>query len=148
MTYNPRGVVSYGFTLDQFTFTYLLSGSPTAANLGHALTFDNGAASTMKLAGDGDAVHGRLSTFEDRTSQGAGKTGAVERKFKDTLPSTGSIAVGDAVCGSSTPGTVRKAIPGVISANVSTGVITSTSADPITNRVVEVLTGFVVVEAL
>lgn len=134
MTYDPRKVVSSGFPLDDFTFTYNISGAVTQADLGSALTLDTAAASTMKLAGDGKQIHGRLYTYEDRSQQGAGKTGAVQRRFKERLPKTAAaIAIGDSVCGSATPGQVRKAVAGT---------------DPITNLVVEVGADFVVVESL
>jgi hypothetical protein len=135
MTYDPRKVVSAGFPLDDFTFTYNISGAVDQTKLGNAVTLDSTAASTMKLAGDGAAVHGRLVSFEDRSQQGAGKTGAVQRKFKEKLPAAvgHGIAVGNSVCGSATAGLVRKAVAGT---------------DPITNLVVEVGTDFVVVESL
>lgn len=136
MTYDPRKVVSYGFPLDDFTFTYNLAAGIGQANLGNALTLDTSAASKMKLAGNGAAIHGRLFQAEDRSQQGAGLTGSVQRKFKEILPciAASGLAVGDSVCGSATPGTVRKAVAGT---------------DPITNLVVEVLTNNrVVVESL
>lgn len=136
MVYDPRKVVSYGFPFDDFIFTYNLAAGIGQDQLGQALTLDTTAASTMKLAGDGAPIHGRLMQAEDRTQQGAGLTGSVQRKFKEKLkaiPAAG-IAVGESVCGSATPGLVRQAVVGV---------------DPITNIVVEVLADdFVVVESL
>jgi hypothetical protein len=133
--FDPRHVVSYGFPFDDFNFTYNISGAVTQANLGAALTIDTTAASTMKLAGDGAPIHGRLQSCEDRTQQGAGKTGTVQRKFKEKLPAAvgHGIAVGDAVCGSATAGNCRKAVAGT---------------DPITNLVVETGADYVVVESL
>jgi hypothetical protein len=133
--FDPRAVVSYGFPFDDFIFTYNISGAVTQDNLGAALTLDTTAASTMKLAADGDEIHGRLQTYEDRSQQGAGKTGAVQRKFKEKLPAAvgHGIAVGDSVCGGAIAGNARKAVAGT---------------DPITNLVVEVGTDFVVVESL
>lgn len=135
MAYDPRKVVSSGFPLDDFTFTYNISGAVTQDDLGKAVTLDTAADSTMKLAGDGAQIHGRLWSYEDRSQQGAGKTGAVQRRFKERLPAAAGhgIARGDAVCGSATAGLVRKAVAGT---------------DPITNLVVEVGTDFVVVESL
>jgi hypothetical protein len=134
MAYNLAQVVSYGFPLDQFTFTYLLATAVTEDNVGHAVTLDTSAASKFKLAGNGNPIHGRLFSFENDTVLGVRK-GAVERKFKQKLPAIAAhgIVVGDSVCGSATPGTVRKAIPGT---------------DPITNLVVEVIGNEVVVESL
>lgn len=135
MTYDPRTVVSYGFPFDDFMFTYNISGAATQDNLGNALTLDTAAAATMTLAGDGKAIHGRLFSYEDRTQQGAGKVGTVQRKFKEKLPAAvgHGIVIGDSVCGSVTPGIVRKAVAGV---------------DPITNLVIETGADFVVVESL
>jgi hypothetical protein len=58
-------------------------GAVTQDDLGKALTLDTTAPNTMKLAGDGDPVHGRLETYEDRSQQGAGKVGTVQRQFKE-----------------------------------------------------------------
>jgi hypothetical protein len=147
MTYDPRNVVSSGFPLDDFTFTYKLSGTVAQANVGNAVTLDTSAASTMKLAADGDEIHGRLTSVEDRTLQGAGTTGAVQRKFKEKLPAAvgHGIVVGDSVCGSATAGSVRKA---VLDVDATSGAAKVATSDPITNLVVEVGTDFVVVESL
>ena len=102
-------VQSHYFPLDDFQFTYNLSGTVTQADIGKALTWDKTAANTMKLAGDGDAVDGRLWQVEDR---GAGLlVGSVERKFKAKLPVAAShgCAIGDSVSGSATAGLVKKA---------------------------------------
>lgn len=133
MIMNVNQVVSYGFPFDEFTFTYKLAAGTVAADLNKAVTLDVTAGSTMKLAGNGAAIHGRLGSFEDR---GNGLlTGAVERKFKAKFKKTAAaVIVGDAVCGSATAGLVRKAVPGT---------------DPVTNIVVEVLADdFIVVESL
>lgn len=142
MAYDPRNVVSYGFPFDDFMFTYKISGAVTQDDLGKALTLDAAAASTMKLAGNGDAIHGRMFSYEDRSQQGAGKTGTVQRKFKERMKAVAAhgIVVGDSVCGSATAGLVRKAVKPTDADPVT---------DPITNIVVEVLADdFVVVESL
>lgn len=132
MTYDPRKVVSAGFPLDDVTFTYNLSGDLDRNTLGYAVTLDKTAPSTMKLAGAGDPVHGRLCTLEDRTQQNAGVTCTVQRCFKEQMPAAigHGIAIGDSVEGGATPGLVEKAAAA--------------------NRtlVVEVGTDFVVVELL
>lgn len=131
MAYNIGAPVSYGHVLNDFHFTYLLNAAIVAADVGKAVTLDTAAANTVKLAGNADKVFGRLETFEDRTTLGI-KVGTVSRKFKDRLPKTAAaIAVGDSVTGSATAGSV----------------ITAVTADP-SNIVIEVLTGFVVVEKL
>lgn len=138
MAYDPRAVVSSGFPLDDFTFTYLLSGAPVPADIGKALTLDTTAANTFRLAANAEPIQGRLWQVEDRTQQGAGIVGTVQRKFKEKMPAAAAhgIVVGDSVVGSATPGLVRKA-------NAA-----ATPPDPRTNLVVEVGTDFVVVESL
>lgn len=135
MAYNPNGVVTQLFSFEDFIFTYKISGAVTAADVGKAVTIDRTAANTMKLAGDNDPVFGRLETFEDRTQEGI-KVGAVSRKFRANLPSTGTLTVGDNVTGSATAGVVKAS--------------TANSGADVENlpTVIEVGTGFVVVEKL
>lgn len=111
MSYNPRKVVSYGFPLDDFMYTYNISGVVTQDNIGAALTLDTTAANTMKLAGDGDTVHGRLFSYEDRSQQGGGKVGTVMRRFKEKLPVAAGhlIDVGESVVGAAIAGNVKAA---------------------------------------
>jgi hypothetical protein len=112
MTYDPRKVVSSGFPIDDFIYTYNISGAVTQDDLGKALTLDTTAANTMRLAGDGEAVHGRLFSYEDRSQQGGGKVGAVQRRFKDKIPvQVGhGIDVGESVVGAATLGNVKAAV--------------------------------------
>lgn len=120
----PNQVVSYGFSFENFKFTYLISGSVTLADVGKAVALDTSAANTVKLAGDNDVIFGRLETYEDRAVLGV-KVGAVSRKFKDLLQYTGTApTIGQSVTGSATPGVVKVA----------------TSQDIKDNRVVETLT--------
>lgn len=99
----PNQVVSYGYSLEPFKFTYFTATGIDATSVGKVVSFDT-PASTVKLAADGDVICGRLETFEDRTVLGV-KVGAVARKFKDLLPiksgltSFNAVAVGDTVCG-------------------------------------------------
>jgi hypothetical protein len=112
--YDPRNIVSSGFPIDDVRFTYAISGVVTQADLGKAVTQDKTAPNTMKLAGDGDPIHGRLETYEDRSQQGAGKVGTVARQFKEKLPANAghTIAVGDSVVGAGA-GLVKDAGAGV-----------------------------------
>lgn len=112
--YDPRKVVSYGFPLDDDTFTYNISGAVTQDDVGKAVSIDTAAASTMKLAADGAQIVGRLSTYEDRSQQGAGKTGSVQRRFKEKLKAVAghTIVVGDSVVGAG-GGLVKDAGAGV-----------------------------------
>jgi hypothetical protein len=139
MVYTPAAVVSFGFPIDAFTFTYLISGladeaAVTAAS-GKVVSQDTAAASTVKLAADGDAIFGRVRTVENRAVLGF-KTAAIQRKFKEKVPTAAGYtapAVGDRLIGGGA-GTVKKA-----TANTGAGV----PSDPI---VVEVFTGFVTAE--
>ncbi len=133
MANNPNTVVTYQFSFEDFTFTYYLKSTIVAADVGKAVTIDTTARNAVKLAGAGDPVFGRLETFEDRVQEGT-KVGAVSRKFRSKLATTGTApAIGDHVVGTATAGTV------------TTG--TATVNDP-RNHVIEVGTGYVIVEKL
>ena len=136
MPYTPAGIVSFGFPLDDFTFTYLISGladeTAVAAAAGRAVAQDTTADNTVKLAADGDAIFGRVFLAENRTVLGI-KTAAVQRRFKEKLPAAvgHGIARGDRVIGAGS-GLVKK----------------NTAATPTGPVVVEVGTDFVVAELL
>lgn len=119
MAYTGTGVVSTGFPMDAFTFTYLLSGLARTgayaaddltvfAAQGKAVSWDNTAASTVKLAADGDTIVGRVRSSENRGTLGF-YTAAVARKFKEKLPAAPGhgIVVGDTVVGAGN-GLVKK----------------------------------------
>lgn len=142
MTYTASAVVAQTFNFGIFTFTMNLSGvaatdEAVAAAAGKAVAFDATAPNTVKLAGDGDAIYGRIFQAENRAVLGI-RVAAVERKYRAQLPTAAGYttpAVGDRVIGGGN-GTVKKA-----TANAGAGVPT----DPL---VIEVGTGYVVVEAL
>lgn len=122
MAYTGAGVVSYGFPIDDFTFTYLITGladeAAVAAAPGKAVAWDNTAANSVKLAGDNDVIVGRVRTAENRTVLGI-KTAAIARKFKEKLPAaTGhGIVVGDYVVGAGN-GLVKKLASGTNNSRV------------------------------
>jgi len=132
VAYTPNSVVTYQFSFEDFTFTYYLKSTITAADVGKAVTIDATARNSVKLAGAGDPVFGRLETFEDRKQDGV-KVGAISRKFRSKLPTSGAVAVGDHVVGAATAGLVAT---GAASVN-----------DP-RNYVIEVGNGFAIVEKL
>jgi hypothetical protein len=116
MAYNILGVVNDGFPMGLFTFTYHLTGlSATisdvdlAATAGKAVALDNTAAGSVKMAGDGDVIFGRIYVAENRALLNGGKVASVARKFKEKLPAaTGhGIAVGDRIVGAGN-GLVKK----------------------------------------
>jgi hypothetical protein len=132
MTYTIGAVVSQAFTLDDFLFTYNVSGSVTTDDVGKAVSQDTGAASTVKLAADNDVIFGRLETYENRIT-----VGTVARKLKCKLPATAGhgITVGKRVIGAGA-GLVK-----LDPAGSGAGLV----SNPL---VIEVGTDFVVVEAL
>lgn len=142
MAYTGTGVVSFGFPIDAFTFTYYISGladaTAVAGAVGKAVMIDTANPSTVKLTTDGAAIFGRVFQAEDRDVLGV-KTAAIQRKFKEKLPAANAhgIVVGDSVVGAA-GGLVRKVASGT-PAEVTAGQ---------RNIVVEVGTDFVVVEQL
>jgi hypothetical protein len=134
MPYTIGGIVSEAFTFNDSIFTYAISGSPTIADVGKAVTIDTAGPSTMKLTGDNDQVLGRLETFEDRAVLGL-KVGAVARRFKCKFPAAvgHSIVVGSCVSGSAVAGEVK---------------LSTTQTEPKPNRCIEVGTDYVVVERI
>lgn len=130
MALNPNSVVTHQFSFEDFTFTYNLDAAITVADVGKAVMLDTSGPNKVKLATDNAAVFGRLETFEDRKQEGM-KVGAVSRKFRSKLPSTGVLVVGDTATGSATAGSVK----------ASTG--TDSTYE---NTVIEVGTGYVIVE--
>lgn len=96
---NINAIVLEAFSFESFTFTRYITGTVDATCVGKAVAIDATAAGSVKLAGDGDAVYGRVYQYEDRTQEGI-KVVSVERKFIKRLPKTAAaIAVGDHVVG-------------------------------------------------
>lgn len=117
MAYNFTGVVADGFPIGIFTFTYHLTGlaakltdDDVTALQGKAVTLDTAAATSVKLAGDGDRILGRIYVAEDRALLNGGRVASVARKFKERLPAAvgHGIVVGDSVVGAG-GGLVKKA---------------------------------------
>lgn len=127
MSYTPNAVVAHSFSFPDFTFTMNVSGTVTRADVGKAVTLNPATANTVKLAGADDVVYGRLESLETGGLDGL-TVGAVARKYRAILPTTGTVAVGDQVSGSATAGVVK-----------ATGTQPAEGAK--TNRILEVLTG-------
>jgi hypothetical protein len=107
MAYTPAGIVLEGFPFGIFTFTYALSGvaaSDTAVEAvrHRAVSLDTAADGTVKLAGNGDKIFGRIFGAENRAVLGL-RVAAVERKFKNRLPlaagNPSGVARGDRLVG-------------------------------------------------
>lgn len=91
-----------GTTHSEFRYTWKISGTITEADEGKALTYDTTAANTVKLAGDGDVVIGRLFKYEDREVEDETlvtvdtKGGMILPKLESTVVAVGDTVVGDA----------------------------------------------------
>lgn len=124
MSYNPLSVIAEYFPFDDFMFTYNLDSAIVEADEGKALMLDTSGDNKMKLVTDAATIDGRLFRYEDRSQQGGGKVGTVERKLRCKLTYTGTApAVGDYVCGSTTAGVVRKRLGADATADTNCRVI-------------------------
>ena len=107
-----QGVTLKG-TIPDNDLTFILDSNITEANVGLVVTQDTSAANTVKLAGAGDEILGRLESVEDRVVEGI-KVGTVKLVGGMALkPATGYTAqVGDKLVGAA-GGYVTKAGQGV-----------------------------------
>lgn len=91
-----------GFHWEYSSLTFNLASTIVAADIGKAVSLDTSGNNKVKLAADGDAIVGRLSTVEDRVVEGI-RVGAVELQFANVLPIAASavatLAVGNTVVG-------------------------------------------------
>ena len=94
-------------------------------------------ANTVRLAGDGDPIDGRLETVEDRAQEGI-LVGTVAFRFANTLPiKTGeTVVIGSAVQGAGS-GKVKPFVPYVDTDGTSNPSVTA-GTHSLTNRVVEI----------
>lgn len=109
---NINGIVLEAFSFEDFTFTRFITGTVDASCVGKAVAIDNTADGSVKLAGDGDEVYGRIYQYEDRTQEGV-KVVTCERKFIKRLPKATATVVnrGDHVVGAGN-GLVKSATAG------------------------------------
>ena len=103
MTFNVNQVVLDGFTQHDFTFTMLLAsghGLTDAELIGRCVALDTTADATVKVAGDGDNIYGRIFQVEDRSQEGL-VTVNVETRFRKRVKKAGAttIARGESVVG-------------------------------------------------
>lgn len=103
--YNYQAVTLRGFHHEMFHLTMNLTGLGTKVDgdptvVARAIALDPSAPNSAKLAGDGDVIIGRLSSFENRKVEGI-VVGAVEFRFSNTLPIAdgATVEVGDTVVG-------------------------------------------------
>ena len=95
------GVTFKGLTHRDFYYPALISGTVTISDLGKAVTQDTTAANTIKLAGDGDEIIGRLEVFEDRTNTEGIVVATYSRLggLKFPLKAAEVVVVGDSIQG-------------------------------------------------
>lgn len=130
------GISLAGMYHEDWQYPFFISGDVSHEDIGKAVTLDTSKANTVKLAGDGDPVLGRLEVYEDRVQEGI-KVATVNLAGGMKLPvkEGETVNIGDAVIGAGS-GEVRSVIP------------TGAEADdviPTDNIVVEVGSGFCVV---
>ena len=121
------GVSLRGIEHEEFHYPFNLASAVTADDVGKPVAIDATAANTVKVAGDGDVIVGKLVTYENRAIEGV-KVGAVALKGGFKFTKSGTVAVGDSVQGAA-GGAVKKLA----------------TADYSLNMVVEVGTDYVVV---
>lgn len=117
-----NGVSLRGLYHDDFQYPFLLAAGITQDDEGKAVTLDPTAVNTVKLAGDGDRIIGRLEVVEIRVQEGI-NIGTVSIIGGLDYPLKGAAAAlvnGDAVVGGG-GGTVRKAVAPEVSNYLATG---------------------------
>lgn len=111
------GISHRGLHIEAKIYPYFLAAGIVEADVGKAVSIDTSAAYTVKLAADGDVIHGVLASWENRIVEGY-LIGAVATDggsgFKRTAGGT-AITPGDLLCGGGA-GEVRKALVGDASA--------------------------------
>lgn len=95
-----------GMYFEDFQMPFNLKAGIVRADVGKAVALDTAAANTVKLAGDGDVIVGRLETVEDRNVEGT-LVGTVAFRFVAKIPYATLVAVGDTAVGSTTAGSVK-----------------------------------------
>lgn len=104
-----NGVTLRGFYDRTWNLTWVLAAGITRADIGKAMAQDPSAPNQAKLAGDNEDIIGFLESYENRVQENI-VVGAICHKFSESLPYVGTVpAIGDQVCGSATPGSVKTA---------------------------------------
>lgn len=96
-----QGISLRGMIHEKFHYPFYLASGITKADVGKAVALDTSAANTVKLAGDGDKIIGKLVTVEDRAIEGV-LVGTVAHRggFRFTKAAAApAINVGDTVVG-------------------------------------------------
>lgn len=112
-----------GYVFPDSEITWKLAAGIVAADVGKPVTIS--ASNTMRLSGDGDLIHGRLMSCEDRTDQGMGLVGTVSHRYTakwNALAGHGIVA-GDQLAGGAAPNNVKKAAAGVYGGSFAAEVV-------------------------
>ncbi len=129
--------IGAGITFDEIVhedsqYPFYVSGTINrAADIGKAVAIDATAPYTVKLAGDGDKVLGKLASYEDRVNEGI-KVGTVSVAGGFALPRANAnivINVGEFVQGAGA-GLVKAAAANVVGVRLL--VVDNTSATSVT----------------
>jgi hypothetical protein len=104
------GISLSGMQHEDFHYPFNLAASVVSTDVGSPVALDATSATTVKIAGDGDAIIGKLVYFEERSVEGI-KTGTVTLRGGWTFPvfEGDAIAIGDTAVGGGKKGTVKKA---------------------------------------
>lgn len=92
------GVSLRGMEHNEFHYPFNLAAGTTAADVGKPVALDATAANTVKIAGDGETVIGKLVVVENRAIEGV-LVGTVALKGGFKFSTTGSVVVGGSVQG-------------------------------------------------
>lgn len=106
-----EGISHRGIEHEDCNYPYNLAAAIVAADVGKAVSIDTTAARTVKLAADGDVIHGWLVSVEDRTIEGL-KVGTVSLKGGVRFTRAAgapAVTVGAPLCGAGN-GEVRVAL--------------------------------------
>lgn len=105
-----NGVSLRGMYHDDFQYPFVLAAGITKADEGKAVTLDASAVNTVKLAGDGDRILGRLEVVEIRIQEGINiGTVSIQGGLDYPIKANEKFVSGDGLVGGGA-GTVRKAV--------------------------------------
>jgi hypothetical protein len=123
-----NGVSLRGLYHDDFQYPFLLAAGITKADQGKAVALDATAANTVKLAGDGDRIIGRLEVVENRVQEGINiGTVSIQGGLDYPVKVGEALVNGDSLVGSA-GGLVKKAGAGVLTNWVVVQVLTNGNA--------------------
>lgn len=136
-----NGISLQGLFQEEWAFPFNLKTGITSADVGKAVSLDTSAANTVKLAGDGDVILGRLEVVENRVQEGV-LVGTVMLKggLKFPVKTGETVNVGDTIQGAGSGEVKALAVSQDTAAGGGAADIAHASHDG-RNLVVEDLTG-------